>query len=107
MTEARFLVGIDGGGSTVRVAVAAPALDVVSQSECGAANPSAIGREVAATSIRETMRAALHAADHAPRQVAPYGIGEAGAAKSHSIGCSRKVWRTLPPRALVVPRAED
>ena len=62
MTGPRFLVGIDGGGSTVRVAVATPALDVAAQSEGGAANPSAIGREAAAESIRGTLRAALDAA---------------------------------------------
>lgn len=106
MTEARFLVGIDGGGSTVRVAVAAPALDVVGQSEGGAANPSAIGREAAAESIRETMRAALHAADVAPRQVAAVGIGVAGAAASHSAAWLREVVSAVTPGALVVPSAD-
>ncbi len=106
MTGPRFLVGIDGGGSTVRVAVATPTLDVAAQSEGGAANPSAIGREAAAESIRGTLRAALDAAGVAPRQVAAVGIGVAGAAASHSAEWLREVVRAVTPGALIVPSAD-
>lgn len=106
MSGDRCLVGIDGGGSTVRVVVATLALDVIGQSEGGAANPSAIGREAAAATIQATLRAALDAAGVLPDRVASVGIGVAGAAASHSAAWLREVVSAVTSGALIVPSAD-
>ena len=106
MSSERCLVGIDGGGSTVRVVVASPALDIWGQSEGGAANPSAVGAESAAEAIRDALRAALEAASVPPERVAAVGIGVAGAAASHSAAWLSEVVAPVTPGALVVPSAD-
>ena len=55
-------MGIDGGGSGVRVVIATPDLAICGQSEGPAANPSVIGTDAAAVTIQAAMRAALDAA---------------------------------------------
>lgn len=106
MRGERCLVGIDGGGSAVRVVVASPALDILGQSEGGAANPSAVGAESAAEVIRDALRAALEVASVPPERVAAVGIGVAGAAASHSAAWLREVVAPVTPGALVVPSAD-
>lgn len=106
MTDLRVLVGIDGGGSTVRAVVTAPDLTLLGQAEGGAANPGTVGRAAAAETIQGTVRAALHAAGIAHERVAAVGIGVAGAAASHSADWLREVVGGVTPGARVVPSAD-
>lgn len=106
MSGSRYLVGIDGGGSTVRVVVTTPALDILGQSDGGAANPSAVGAASAAEAIRDALCAALEAADVSPERVDAVGIGVAGAAASHSATWLREVVAAVTPGARVVPSAD-
>ena len=71
-------MGIDGGGSHVRVAIADADLTVVGSAEGGSANPNSAGREAAAQAIQETIRAALADAHLAPADIAAVGVGIAG-----------------------------
>jgi N-acetylglucosamine kinase-like BadF-type ATPase len=75
-------MGIDGGGSTVRVAITAADLSVIAQIDGDSVNPSSIGHEMAAARIQAAMRAALDAAGRPP--LAAVGIGVAGAMGAHS-----------------------
>lgn len=106
MTGERLLVGIDGGGSTVRVVVAAADLTILGQAEGGPANPGAVGRAAAAETIRGAVRAALAAAGVAPQDVEAVGIGVAGAAASHSAAWLRDVVAGVAPGARLVPSAD-
>jgi N-acetylglucosamine kinase-like BadF-type ATPase len=72
----RFYMGIDGGGSNLRVAIVDAALTVVAQAQRETVNPSTIGRETAATRIQDAMREVLMAAG---QPVSAVGIGVAGA----------------------------
>jgi len=48
MSSEPYVMGIDGGGSSIRVAITTLALDAVGESRGETVNPSAIGRERAA-----------------------------------------------------------
>jgi N-acetylglucosamine kinase-like BadF-type ATPase len=99
-------MGIDGGGSTVRVAITTPDLTVRGQSEGPTANPGVVGADKAADTIRETMRRALDAAGLTADQIAAVGIGVAGAAAHHSAGWLRAVVEAITPQARIVPSAD-
>jgi len=60
--RARYAMGLDGGGSTIRVAIVEPDLTVVGESQAGTVNPSVVGQTAAAELIRRAMREALAAA---------------------------------------------
>ena len=102
----RYVMGIDGGGSTVRVAIVTPELRVCAEHEGPTANPAVVGAETAAATIRTTMRDALHTAHLPPEAVAGVGIGVAGAAAHHSADWLCEVIRPVTPRAQIVPSAD-
>ncbi|MBC7314805.1 MAG: hypothetical protein H5T70_00035 [Chloroflexi bacterium] len=99
-----LFMGVDGGGSGLRVILADVALTIHGEAHGPAANPSTVGRERAAALIREAMQKAL--GDVPPEQVAAVGIGVAGAAASHSAAWLVEVVRSVLPQALVVPSAD-
>ena len=79
-----FFVGIDGGGSKLRVAVVDAQLAPIATQSAGAANPSIIGREPAQAHIRALVRVALQQAGIRHEQITAAGIGIAGASHLHS-----------------------
>jgi N-acetylglucosamine kinase-like BadF-type ATPase len=74
-------MGIDGGGSGVRVVVADEHLHVLAEATGTTANPSTIGRKVATAVIQDAMREALESVQHPIRAV---GIGIAGASAAYA-----------------------
>lgn len=102
----RIVMGIDGGGSTVRVVITRDGLTVLGESSGGTVNPSIVGHETAAERIRDAMRAALHSAGTAPDQVDGVGIGVAGAATQHSEAWLREVVAPVLPTAYIVPSSD-
>lgn len=101
---AALYMGIDGGGSGLRVAIADADLVVHGRAEGPPANPSSLGRLRAAAIVQDAMRAAL--ADLAPQRVAAVAIGLAGAAASHSAEWLRAVVGAVLPHARIVPSAD-
>jgi N-acetylglucosamine kinase-like BadF-type ATPase len=97
-------LGIDGGGSGLRVALADGDLNLYGQASGPAANPSAVGRGRAAAIIQAGIRAAL--GDLSPESVAAVGIGVAGAAASHSADWLLEVVRAVLPQTRVAPSAD-
>ncbi len=106
MPESRYVMGIDGGGSTVRVVIASPDLRVQGEAHGPAANPGVVGDDAATGAIRSAMRAALTAAEIAPEQVAAVALGVAGAAAHHSAAWLQAVVAGVLPGARVVPSAD-
>lgn len=74
-------VGIDGGGSNLRVAVVDAEMRVLAQVTRGTANPSGIGREAAAGLIQAALREVVA---QAGQPIAAVGIGVAGASAAHA-----------------------
>lgn len=99
-------MGIDGGGSGIRIVIVTPDLAICGQSEGPTANPGIVGAETAAATIQQTMRAALDAAGLAADQIAAVGIGIAGAAAYHSADWLHRVVAAMTPQARIVPSAD-
>lgn len=106
MNTPGWVMGIDGGGSTVRVAIVTQDLALCSQGQGPTANPGVVGADTAARCIQTAMREALDAARLLPEQIAAVGIGVAGAAARHSAAWLQEVVRGVIPQARVVPSAD-
>ena len=83
MNEKHFL-GIDGGGSGLRVAIVDAAMRVICSVEASAANPNVIGPDEAQEVIRAAVMQALSQAGRSTEDVVAAGIGVSGASQQHS-----------------------
>jgi N-acetylglucosamine kinase-like BadF-type ATPase len=99
-------MGIDGGGSGLRVVIVDDALHVLMQTHGPAANPGAIGRDAAAGIIHQTMRRALEATNLPLESIAAVGIGVAGASATHSEEWLRRTIAAVLPGAMVAPSSD-
>lgn len=107
--NANYVMGIDGGGTHLRVAIFTPDLKAVAESRADTVNPAVIGLETARAMIQGAMRQALESAGLRPEQIIAVGIGIAGAAPCHSasaIPWLRDVVKAVLPGALVAPSAD-
>jgi N-acetylglucosamine kinase-like BadF-type ATPase len=73
-----YFMGIDGGGSQVRVAIVTRDLALCGSAEGGTANPNSGGRDAAAQHIQTAIRAALDDARIRANQITAVGVGIAG-----------------------------
>lgn len=106
MAGDRYVMGIDGGGSTIRVVVTTYDLRVAGDAHGSTANPSVVGADGAARVIHEAMRTALDAANLTPRDIDAVALGIAGAAAHHSAAWVIEVASALLPEARIVPSAD-
>jgi N-acetylglucosamine kinase-like BadF-type ATPase len=93
------LMGIDGGGSTLRVVITDETLTPLAEARASTANPGVIGRDDAADRIRRSMREAMRRADVTIDAVA---IGIAGASPAHSAGWLLETVQAVLPGAQIV-----
>ncbi|MCY3799367.1 MAG: hypothetical protein OXG84_16285 [Chloroflexi bacterium] len=98
MNEPLFM-GIDGGGSTLRIAIVNAKLDKFSSLKAGAVNPSVVGHSEARARIQRGVGAALGEASLRPERISAVGIGVAGASNLRN---ERWLLETLKP---VLPRS--
>ena len=82
--KAALFMGIDGGGSSLRVAIVDANLNELISLRAGAVNPSVIGRARAYERIHAGIDEALRTASLRPECIVAVGIGIAGASDSHS-----------------------
>lgn len=76
-------MGVDGGGSALRVVIVDEQMTILSESQHATANPNVVGRQESAYRIQYTMRDALARARLAPQDITALGIGIAGTATSN------------------------
>ena len=93
MNEPLFM-GIDGGGSTLRIAIVNAKLDELSSLKAGAVNPSVVGHAEARARIQGGIGAVLGEASMQPERISAIGIGIAGASNLRS---ERWLLDTLKP----------
>lgn len=101
-----YFMGIDGGGSRLRIAIVSEDLSPARSHVCGSANPSLIGREAAQALIRQAIAAALREANLAPGSIGAAAIGIAGAAQAHSREWLLETARTALPQSLLMPSSD-
>lgn len=90
-------MGIDGGGSHLRVVIVDDNLRVLTEQSGESANPNSIGQQVAAERIRNAVSAALAAVGRGT--VTGVGVGIAGASARHAADWLESVLRPVLPRA--------
>jgi glucosamine kinase len=101
-----YLMGVDGGGSTIRVAITTRDLQVVTQVQGPTVNPSVIGYDAASETIQMAMWQAIVNANLIPEQISAVGIGIAGAEARRAERWLIEVGQSILPNTLVVPSAD-
>lgn len=97
-------MGIDGGGSNIRIVIVNDAMEMLGQLErAESVNPNVIGREQSARLIHRMMRDAL---DEARVNINGVGIGVAGASAVHSEEWLREVVGGILPQTFVAPSSD-
>lgn len=105
MTEKLFM-GIDGGGTGMRIAIADFNLNVERVVESKLANPNLIGREVAKQHIQRSMAQVLQEAGRTPENIAAVAIGISGASNEHSCAWLIKTLSAVLPDSILVPSSD-
>ena len=105
MNEALFM-GIDGGGSKLRIAIVNADLHPLCSISGEAANPNTVGRAAAQAVIRRGIADALDQACIQPRDIAALAIGIAGASNLHSEDWLIETVRPVLPASLLVPSSD-
>lgn len=95
------LIGIDGGGSSIRVAVFTPQLERLAQFSGETVNPSIIGRDESARRIQAAIVAVLQETGLTTRDISAVGAGIAGAANTHSQDWLQDVLQTALPHSRI------
>lgn len=95
-------IGIDGGGSNLRVAAYADDLSLLAEARRSTVNPSVIGRPAAATLLREAIDEVLAQLGRATSDVQGVGVGIAGAYVEYAADWLHETFEAILPG---VPRA--
>jgi glucosamine kinase len=101
-----YWLGIDGGGSNLRVAITADDLTLIATSYGETANPSVIGREASAARIHAAVNEALSQAGLDHDDIVGVGVGIAGASVAHSESWLREIFATILPNVSAVPSSD-
>lgn len=100
-----YYMGVDGGGSTVRVVICDEALQAIAtNTQAHSVNPGSVGADVAKERIQAAMFAAMQQVSDAT--IAAVGIGVAGASAAHSAAWLRDVVQAILPDSRVVPSSD-
>jgi N-acetylglucosamine kinase-like BadF-type ATPase len=97
MVTNNYYIGIDGGGSNLRVVITDSNMRVLGESGDETANPSIIGRDEARQRIQQAIGAVLQETNISSDAVQAVGIGVAGASADHSSAWLREVLAPILP----------
>ncbi|MBZ0294123.1 MAG: hypothetical protein K8L99_16295 [Anaerolineae bacterium] len=97
-----YYIGIDGGGSNLRVGVFNADRTLLAEVDGETVNPSIIGREESARRIQAAIQSALHQANLTPAKIQAACAGVAGASNTHSQGWLEQVLHEALPAAVTV-----
>jgi N-acetylglucosamine kinase-like BadF-type ATPase len=101
-----YLMGIDGGGSTIRVVIVTPDMTPLTQTQGSLVNPYVIGQEKSAAIIQSQMRKTLAQTDLLPDQISGIGVGVAGAGEAHLQKWLHDVVKELLPQTQIVTSSD-
>ncbi len=96
-----LVMGIDGGGSSVRVVILDTRLSILGQSHGLAVNPNLVGQAQAAARIQAAMREALASAGLESARIEAVGAGVSGILAAGLGGWLRDVVAAVIPQAVI------
>lgn len=99
----RHYLGIDGGGTSLRVVIVDQGMQVVAQAKGASANPNAIGRQEASNRVQALVRECLVQHEGV---IAAAGIGIAGAAAAYAADWLRATLEPVLPGMPIVPSSD-
>jgi N-acetylglucosamine kinase-like BadF-type ATPase len=99
-------LGIDGGGSNLRVVIVDSDLHINAQTKSDSANPSSIGREESARRIQSAIQTVLQEASLNAEKIIGAGIGVAGASADHAAAWLNDVVSSVLPASHIVPSSD-
>lgn len=99
-----YYIGVDGGGSNLRVVAVDETLRIIAEASHDTANPNVIGHAEAARRIRSCVQQVTQAIPMG--DVAGWGIGVAGASVRHSEAWLRDTAQAALPHVPVVPSSD-
>jgi len=105
MGEPLFM-GIDGGGSKLRIAVMTSKLEQLSRLTAGAANPNIIGHDAARAKIQRGIVEILELAGLQKENVTAVAIGIAGASNLHSEPWLVETVKPVLPASCLLPSSD-
>lgn len=102
-----LVMGIDGGGSNLRVGIYTPGMQPVTvMQQAHSVNPSVVGWAQAAKLLQVAIRAAIQQCEIAPNDIAATGVGIAGADAHHAATWIQQTIAHVLPRAQVVASSD-
>lgn len=101
----QHFIGIDGGGSNLRVVITDAQLNELVRVKRGAVNPSSIGREQSANLIQSAIREALQLTNL--ETVTGVGLGIAGASAVYAETWLRETVHAVLPDTFVAPASDN
>ncbi len=102
----QYAIGIDGGGTNLRVIVVRPDLTIVGRANAGTANPNVIGHDTSAALLQQTIQEAVTNAGLELGQIDAVGIGVAGAPREFESEWLYQAMFGVLPDALIVPSSD-
>ena len=105
MNEPLF-IGIDGGGTKLRIAIVNTNLDELSSLTAGSANPNIIGNDAARAKVQGGILEILRRAGHQQKNITAVGIGIAGASNLHSEQWLVETVNPVLPQTFLVPSSD-
>jgi len=104
--SAPLFLGIDGGGSTLRIALADEELVALCTLTASTANPNLIGQDAAQVLIRRSISHVLARGNVQPADIRAAAIGVAGAASTHSRDWLMQTLEPALPESLLIPSSD-
>lgn len=99
-------MGVDGGGSLLRVVIIDDDVNIIGEYETRGGNPSAIGRQSAAALIVTAVHRAMADSKTPPDDIAAVCLGIAGAAADHARDYVRGILGEFLPDTVIVPSSD-
>ena len=104
--KAPLFLGIDGGGTSLRITIVDADLVPLWSLTESSANPNVIGPDTALTHIQGAIRALMELAALPASAISAAGIGIAGASQSHSRPWLLRTIKPVLPDSLLVPSSD-
>lgn len=101
-----YFLGVDGGGSSLRIVVTDTNQHVIARLETETANPSVIGWDEATKKLQNSILQVLESAKLTPQQIRGVGVGIAGASVKHSSDWLTRTCTEVLPDSLIVPSSD-